>query len=63
MTIRPLLSGTTTGAPKGCRQPPSEPQRFHAATKEKDAAAALLRFLTVPVAAAVFKKRGVGPMP
>lgn len=34
-----------------------------AATKEKDAATALLRFLTAPAAAAVFKKRGVEPMP
>ena len=33
------------------------------ATKEKEAAAALLRFLTTPEAAAVFKRRGVEPMP
>jgi molybdate transport system substrate-binding protein len=32
-------------------------------TKEKAAAAALLRFLTTPEAAAVFKRRGVEPMP
>jgi molybdate transport system substrate-binding protein len=34
-----------------------------AATKEKDAAAALLKFLTTPVAAAVFRKHGVEPAP
>jgi molybdate transport system substrate-binding protein len=32
-------------------------------TKEKNAAAALVRFLTTPAAAAVFKRRGVEPMP
>jgi molybdate transport system substrate-binding protein len=32
-------------------------------TKEKEAAAALLRFLTTPEAVAVFKRRGVEPIP
>jgi molybdate transport system substrate-binding protein len=34
-----------------------------AATKEEDAATALLRFLTTPAATAVFKQRGVEPAP
>ena len=34
-----------------------------AATKEKDAATALLTFLTTPAATAVFKQRGVEPAP
>ena len=33
------------------------------ATKQKDAATALLRFLTTPQAANVFRKHGVEPMP
>jgi molybdate transport system substrate-binding protein len=32
-------------------------------TKDKDAAIALLQFLTTPAAAAVFRRRGVEPMP
>ena len=34
-----------------------------ATTKQKDAAAALLKFLTTPEAAAAFRRRGVEAMP